>query len=446
MGLDRIVDVSITRETTAVTRAGFGTYGIIAEFATNKTTVTFDRYRIYGSIEELSDDGWTTADEIYNMANTLFSQNPKVAQVLVGRKDSGDADWAEALTAVQNASSDWYCFSIVASQAGTITFDADFVTSNLIDITVNGTAVTQVPFNTDNATTYADLKTQIETDITDSTATIDAVARTIVIEILNDSVDSITVVVTGGASQATGTVTYTNEDDYKAVAAWVATQKKIFIYASASEAIYDSGSTTDIASFMKSLSYDRVISCYHPNAEGGATPNYYMESGWPGKTLPYDVGQLTWAYKTITGVPTYTLTSGQETVVYGKNCNTYLTVAGVNITQVGKVASGEWIDIIRGVDALEARLQEDVFATLVNELKVPYTDAGITIIEGIVKKVLNDFADDGFLIKDSIVLTVPKYSEVDSADKIARHLPDVVFEATPQGAIHTVKITGTISF
>lgn len=444
MALSDIVQVNITRETQAVTRAGFGTYGIIAEFATDKTTVTFDRYRIYGSLSEMTDDGWAVGDEVYDMAVLMFSQNPKLSQVLVGRKDAADASWLAALTAVQEESADWYCFSIIATKAATATFDTDFVTSNSIVFTINGVAVTAVPFTTDNAGTYAAIKTQIEADITDSEVTIDAMAKTVIVEIFGDQVETMSVVVTGGTTQPVGTVTYINEDDYKAAAAWAETQKKIFFYASSSAAIYNPSSETDIAYYMKNLAYARTVSIYHTSAQGDSAPSY-IEAAWPGECLPYDVGEQTWAYKTLAGVATYHLTSGKRTAILAKNCNIYTTVAGVNITEQGKVAEGEYIDIIRGVDALEAALQENVYALLINNRKIPFTDEGIAVIEGTVKQTLYDFADAGFLIKESIVLTVPKYADISSADKIARTLDDIEWEANPQGAIHVVKITGRIT-
>jgi len=445
MGLNDIVSITISRETTAVTQAGFGTYAIIAEFATDKTTTTFDRYRTYASLSEMSDDGWASGDDVYDMATIVFSQNPKLNKVLIGRKDSGDASWSEALAAVENATSDWYAFSIIASNAATFTFDADFITGNTIDFTINGTAVTQVPFNSDNGTTYADIKTQIETDITDSSVTIDAVARTVIVEIFGQSgVDTASVIVASGASQAGSSVSFANEDDYKAVAAWTETQKKIFFYASSSEGIYDSGSTTDIAYFMKNTNYDRTVSIYHTNAQGDTSPSW-IEAGWPGECLPYDVGEQTWAYKTISAVASYNITSSQRSTILGKNCNIYTPIAGVAVTEEGKVASGEWIDIIRGVDKLEARLQEAIFSELVNSRKIPYDNSGIQVIEGIVKGVLSDFAGDGFLIEDTIEVSVPKYADISSTDKINRNLPDITFEASPQGAIHKVVIQGTIS-
>lgn len=91
-----------------------------------------------------------------------------------------------------------------------IVWDADFVTSNLIDIVVDGVAVTQVPFNTDQATTIQDVCDQIEADITGAVCVRTDTGgddRTITITI-EDGVDRVvTEVVTAGASQATGTIT-----------------------------------------------------------------------------------------------------------------------------------------------------------------------------------------------------------------------------------------------
>lgn len=445
MGLSDIVQVVISRETQSVSRAGFGTYGVIAEFPSNKTTVDFERYRLYGSLTEMADDGWALGDPVYDLAMKIFSQNPKLNRILVGRKDSADASWDAALTAIQNETSDWYVFSIIATKAGNVVFDIDFEASNSIAFTINGTAVSPVSFTTDNSETYGLIKTAIESAITDSEVTIDATAKTVVVEIFGGQVQTLSVVVTGGTNQAIGTVTYVNEDDYKVASAWAETQKKIFFYSSSSAAIYNPGSTTDIAAFMKNMNYDRTVSIYHPASQGDAEPSY-IEAAWPGECLPFDVGSQTWAYKTLRAVAAYLLNASRQVAIKAKNCNIYTTVAGVSITEEGKVASGEWIDIIRGVDALEAALQETVFGTLVNQRKIPYTDEGITVIEGLVKQVLNNFADNGFLIKDSILITVPKFSEIAAQDKIARILPDVTFEATPQGAIHVVKISGRITF
>lgn len=445
--LNKIVDITISRETQAVSVTSFGTLAIISEFPTDKTTTTFGRYRYYASLLEMVADGWSSSDEEYKAAVKAFSQNPVVDKIMIGRVDSGDASLSDALDVIQGETQDWYALIIIVTKTGKIVFDADLITGNNVDIVVNGTAVTTVPFNTDHDTTMDDIIAQIETDIPNSSASLDTGDvdnRTILIEVFETGVTTLTAVVTGGVSQAVATITFITIDDYKAVAAWTETQKKIFFYASSESGILDSGVSTDIASFMESQNYDRTISIYHTDAQEGASPAY-IETGWPGECLPYDPGSQTWAYKTLAAVASYGLTSSQFTAATDKNCNVYTKTAGVDVTQDGKVASGEYIDVIRGLDWIEARLQEAVFAQLVNKRKIPYTDEGIALIENAVKGVLQDAADQGILIGTSIVVTVPKLADVPQADKVARNLPDVEFTANLQGAIHTVEINGIVT-
>jgi hypothetical protein len=95
---------------------------------------------------------------------------------------------------------------------GVITFDIDFVASNSIVITVDGTAVTAVVYATSHDNTMDLLKAQIEADIAGATVTLtDATNNrelTITIEDDNDRV--VAEAVTGGASQPTGTITYSS--------------------------------------------------------------------------------------------------------------------------------------------------------------------------------------------------------------------------------------------
>jgi hypothetical protein len=446
--LDNIIDVTISRETQTVSRAAFGTPAIISEFTTGKTNVTFARHRYYATLATMLADGWTVYDLEYKAAQIIFAQNPKVTQVMIGRKDSGDADWTAALAAIQLATKDWYAFTIIATKTAKVIWDADFVTGNLIDITINGVAVTQVPFNASHDQTMADIETQIEADIATSVVTIigGAGSRTLTISIPDTTPSSIVIAVTGGGSQAGSVISYDNtgvDADLKEAAAWSETQKKIYFYASSEAGILTSG-TSDIAYFMKSQNYDRTVSIYHIATNLEQVPSW-IENGWPGEALPYDPGSQTWAYKTIAGVASYSLEPAERTNAVGKNCNIYTETAEVDITEEGNVASGEWIDVIRGLDWLESRLREDVFQTLVDVRKVPYTDEGVTMITGIVEAVLNEGAGKGLLNKASIVVTAPKVADIDPVDRGNRLLPDINFTASLQGAIHKTKINGVVT-
>lgn len=226
------------------------------------------------------------------------------------------------------------------------------------------------------------------------------------------------------------------------IAAWVEANKRLAFYWTTDANVPDATKTTDVASVLKGKAYDRAVTIWHPTPTTGAD---YPDAAWMGEGFPYDPGTSTWAYKTLSGITADKVSGTQETALQGKNCNYYSEVGGVNITQEGKVASGEWIDIIIGTDWIEARLREAVYGALVNNRKIPYDDSGITIIEGLVKSVLSQAASAGILQADSIEVTVPKYKNISQADKLARKLPDVKFTALYQGAIHRTTINGTIS-
>ena len=348
MALKDIVEVNITRQTTSVAVAAFNVPLILSQFATSKTTTTFTRARVYGSVAEMASDGWASTDAVYKIANAIFSQNPSVNKIVVGRKDSGDASIDAALNAIANENNDWY--GVVVDQA---------MVANFAD-----------------------------------------------------------------------------------VASWVETAKKFAIFWITDVNAYDSTKSTDLASVLKLANRNRSAVVWHATPTGGAD---YPDAAWMGEGFPYEPGSSTWAYKTLNGVTPDTLLASQETALKGKNCNYYTTVGGVSITQEGKVASGEYIDIIIGTDWIEARLREAVYSALVNNRKIPYDDTGIAMIEGLVKGVLNEAASKGILQADSIAVTVPKYADIPQADKLARKLPDVKFSALYQGAIHSVTINGTIS-
>jgi hypothetical protein len=83
MGLDSIVDVSITTQTTNPARAGFGVPLLVSYFP---TSLFSDRTRLYTSLSGMIADGFLTTDAAYLMAVALKAQNPSVKEWKVGRR------------------------------------------------------------------------------------------------------------------------------------------------------------------------------------------------------------------------------------------------------------------------------------------------------------------------------------------------------------------------
>jgi len=95
-------------------------------------------------------------------------------------------------------------------QEQTLDWDADFVSGNTIDGKVNGAAIASVPFNTDQATTLADVATAIQNahhDVLSASAT--GARQITVVSVSDKNVLLSDFTVTGGASQAVESIVET---------------------------------------------------------------------------------------------------------------------------------------------------------------------------------------------------------------------------------------------
>ena len=230
----------------------------------------------------------------------------------------------------------------------------------------------------------------------------------------------------------------------ESVAAWIETQVKIFGTASSDLNIINQEAgvdTTSIAAVFNNLGYVRTFVMYHQDAALD-----FPECAWFGNVLPTQPGSETWKFKTLASISYSSLDSTQETNAFDKEANTYEYVGGVGITQNGTMAQGEFIDIIRGVDWLTSTIQTYVYSVLVNSLKVPYTNAGITAIESQIRRALTLGVSNNFIASEPpFEIFVPNALDVPAIDKANRILRNVTFNATLAGAIHATFITGTVS-
>ncbi|NIQ92380.1 MAG: hypothetical protein GWN93_26740 [Deltaproteobacteria bacterium] len=93
-------------------------------------------------------------------------------------------------------------------QQQTLEFDADFVVGNVIDLDVDGAPISSVPFNADQATTMSDLAAAIQASAKISSAVVTG-AREITITAEHEGNEFLisAIIVTGGGSQANGSIT-----------------------------------------------------------------------------------------------------------------------------------------------------------------------------------------------------------------------------------------------
>jgi len=200
--------------------------------------------------------------------------------------------------------------------------------------------------------------------------------------------------------------------------------------------------------FVANLSRTSVWYSRRPVPTPPDVTRQYIQGGLLGKLLPTEPGTYNWAGKTIKGLGVDTaadglLTDASITKIYSYNGNFYTSVGGRNLTFNGKMASGEYIDIIYGIDALEYSMQQELFNIYANTPKIPYTNQGIGLIENGIRSVLESFKIKGVI--SSYTVTTPDITTVSFADKSNRNLKGVTFQAIATGAINHIFVNGYVT-
>ena len=419
--LDQIIDVSISLSTKTITQQGFGTPMFLGE------SVKLDRrVKSYANITEVAVD-FASSDPEYKMASAAFSQEKTPASIMIGKKVVATST---AITAATNPSGD---IVNINKTAHNLESGASVTVTGFNEAEYNGTfEITKID---DDNFQYTAASTPSATPATWSGSYTASETWANAIQKCFDF----------NSTWYALAITSAVEADILSAAGKIEVLKRIFLARSSDADNLDSADTGSILYQLKQLGYDRTFTIYN-----GDTANYFADAAWLGRQLPTTPGSSNWAFKSLTGIIADDLLSSQSSAVFTNNGNTYETFAGQSITRYGKVASGEWIDVIRGADWLQARLQENLYSTLINVEKIPYTDAGGDIIENKIREILDEGVENDFIAADAdgvgqYTITVPDVADISSADKLARLFSGVSFTATLAGAVNKIAISGNLS-
>jgi hypothetical protein len=428
--LQEIVDVNIVVQNSGISVAAFN-----KPMYLGLHKVFEERARTYASVAEMLEDGFDPNSQEVIVATAVFAQSISVDQLVIGRRHS---DEVESITPSPVSNSAEYSITINGTEFS-ITSGGSATAAAIVDALVaaiNGGSepVTAVDNNTSLAL-VADVPG------VDFTVTTSENLTTVVDDYSAESLTAAIAAVRALDDTWYAIMTHSHvEDDILEVAGVIEALDAAKIYAySTADADVITSSTTDVMSLLQDLNYDRTFGLYDPDADSA-----FPEAAWVSDGLARDPGEATWMFKTLVGQDADAISTTQRGFVNTKNGNTYETIGGVAITREGKVASGEYIDVVIGIDWMTARITERVFGALVANPKIPYTQEGVTIIEAQLRAQLRDSVDAGIITEDFDV-EVPTVSEIASSVKATRQLPEITFTGTLQGAIHKVTINGTVT-
>lgn len=226
-------------------------------------------------------------------------------------------------------------------------------------------------------------------------------------------------------------------------AAWVESQRKLCVLQTGDTEVLNSDVTDDTMSALKDSSYARTGCIFHLPI-GGVE---WLAAGWLAGALTTTPGSATMAFEEVPGVKVDLLLPGEEASILAKNGSHYTNTGGLGTPFEGKSGSGAFMDTTRFIDWVYARMRETVLGVLSNNLKIPFTDAGVDILRLAIMSIIQlGINAGGFASTPPPTVTAPLVKDVPATDRINRILPDLSWTAQLAGAIHRLTpVRGTVS-
>jgi hypothetical protein len=473
MSLEDLVSVNISIESAGLAAQGFGVPMIVGLH-----TRFIERFRTYSNLSAMLTDGFIAADPEYVAATNLLSQEKRPLSFLVGRRAAAVAQ-VDRLDIVGTTDGAW-SFTL---NGELVTFTAasnttaqirDGLISAANALTGAGAPITAAIVDGDTLSLTADvagIPFTVGAVTAPSPGTLTRVASVANVGIETD----LSAIQDAGAAwyltvlagNATASASGRTEAVILRAAAWHqanTTPLRHLLLAQANDANapltpYDSVTPNDIAEQLRAIGYTRTALVWHErDAE-------YVDAAWAGRMLPEDPGTETWAWKALVGpLPIglsqsqrENLTGGQRIGPGGKNANVYYALsAETSRMWKGVVANGLWIDVVRYVDSLHARLQVACANFVLGQTgKVAYTAAGIeglaaqvrAVLEGdrVAGKLAPVVSADGRILVPAYSVTSPDLATISLANRQARVLPPITFTARLSGALHELDVNGTVA-
>lgn len=460
--LDRILDVEVSIESAALSLPGFGTPLILA-VSTEVPAAFTERVREYTDPSGMITDGFLTTDTAYIEARSVMSQRPRPSKFKIGRRLAAVAQ-VDDISVVSPSNNGVYGFTangvhceITADGTATAAEVATaLVTAWNLLTDVRAIGITAAVLSSTHVTLTAD---QAGISFTTTIDTGDATVLVLTHTTASVGIpEDLTAILAVDQDWYALLITQRDRDTIMLVAATIEAMPRMF-YAQSNDAailssVYNSATPrTDVASELKAGAYTRTSLFFHDTDADPAM------SAWVGRCIGPVPASISWMYKKLAGITARIYTDTEYANLISKNANGYMPMAGTSMTFEGKVSSGEFIDIIRGVDKLTSKIQENIFSALIKTPKVPFTDNGLKTPEAGIRAAFLEAVRDG-LIADSrtlddgtvespaFTITAPKLSDISASNRANRRIPaetPYTAEGTLAGAIHYVAVRATVS-
>lgn len=179
----------------------------------------------------------------------------------------------------------------------------------------------------------------------------------------------------------------------------------------------------------------------------------YPDAALIGRCSTFTPGSATWMFKSLNGISPVSF-DDQATMIgliNEKHYMTYVKKYGANMTTGGFVTSGEYVDVMLGIQWIQREMELRIQSILMTTPKVPYDNGGIALLAGQVETTLKDATANGIIRKGKgglgeYTINIPDVSNIPANDIANRELKAITWNAKLAGAIHHVDISGVVQY
>lgn len=470
-----VVNVSVLLAPTAAGTRNFGSLLVLGD---SDVIDTYERLRLYQSIDDIAADFGTSAEE-YKAALAYYSAEPTPLICYVGR-------WAKTATAgrlksaiLGTAEQAIALFQAITAGGFSVTIDGTPVTVSAVNLSavtnLNGVAsAITAKLGSAGTCLWDGTRFVIKSATTGTSSTVGGMTSTQLSQVMN--LDTGTTAVPGVAAEslaaAVATLADMSTDWYGLVVSASATDQELedaaaYIGAAGDSrimgittqntAVLDAQSSSDIASVLKGTGNNRVFVQY-------SSSNKHAAAAALGRAFTVNFsGQntvITLKFKQEPTVTPEVLTGTQAATLKTKRCNVFAQYSNdTAVLQEGVMSGGWFFDERHGLDWLQNDVQTAVWNRLyTSTTKIPQTDAGInrlvtTVEDRMAKAVRNGLLapgawnGDGFgalntgdTLTKGYYVYAPPVADQSQADRDARKAPVMQVAAKLAGAVHFVDV------
>ena len=174
------------------------------------------------------------------------------------------------------------------------------------------------------------------------------------------------------------------------------------------------------------------------------------DAAYVGNVGPFYPNSVTWKFKRPDGITLPDITRDQRDALEERNVNFLTEEYKRQYVKNGVCWDGEYIDVQMGADYIAWNMREQLYDVFLSNPKIPYTDEGFALVASAVFAALNRAITLGIIARDPdsgtgvFTVVVPKRAQATDDEARTRRMPNIVWEAQLEGAVHSIKVRGTL--